>query len=425
MATISLDTGHYITTYPESKASTLVAPKGTIENVKRRAACAKFYRKADGSHEVHCWNKYAPVHYKDDYAKDTEWKEIDPTYYEDQGTYLEFSRMPHTVRVWKDKIGYEITDRRTGKVMSAELLELDNEKLSLSAKKNKVDFDIHVQSLGVRLWKHTKVNGPTKFKWLVKDVSDKESWLKFREVPEAKDVNGKSVVVETSKVLCKGGYYFTEQVDKTGISIDTDFTGQTSDGYIFGRAALYSSARSTSLSYDTSGSLVLGQEYSGSHIINRAFLDFDTSAITETVTQANLRMVTLYDSSTTDFDIQIVKQTWQEALGSYTEDNYDGCLAGTADANIWRNTSGMSVETQYTSGNLSTAWVNISGDTKYSLRSSRDYAGTEPSGNEKITLASADNETTSYRPCLIVVEATGFSGKVMGVASPAKVMGVQ
>ena len=102
------------------------------------------------------------------------------------------------------------------------------------------------------------------------------------------------------------------------------------------------------------------------------------------------------DYSDTDFDVQIVKQDWsgQNPLSS---DNmgtaFDNCLSATADDSIWRNTSGMATNTPYTSGNLSTAWVNTNGITYYSLRSSRDYGNGEPSGNEFVDLYAAEATT--------------------------------
>ena len=58
--------------------------------------------------------------------------------------------------------------------------------------------------------------------------------------------------------------------------------------------------------------------------------------------------------------------------------------------------------TPYTSGNLSTAWVNTNGITYYSLRSSRDYGNVESSGNETVWLYTAEATTAAYRPTLIV-----------------------
>lgn len=200
-----------------------------------------------------------------------------------------------------------------------------------------------------------------------------------------------------------------------------NLTGSTNDGFVSGRyQTSYSAARSTSAAYyDYHDYLQVGQKYvSPNYADDRSFLKFDTSAIPDgdTITQVNLKMVCINDYSTTDFDIQIVKQDWsaQDPLGSSNREvAYDNCLAGTADDNIWLNTSTISLGAepypQYTSGNLSTSWVNKTGSTYYSLRSSRDYNppnGTTPTGNEYIQIAAQEHATEAYRPILTVL-ATG------------------
>lgn len=191
------------------------------------------------------------------------------------------------------------------------------------------------------------------------------------------------------------------------VVIDPDFAAGTNDGYISGinGSGNYAEARSTGgddYSFVGVGMLV------GQRLINvddiyviRSFVLFDTSSIDDaaTITQANLKLVITLDNSTTDFDVQIVKQDWSSGTN---DQKFDACLSGTADDNIWRNTSGISHNTQYASGNLSTAWISKTGTTYYSLRSSRDVDATEPTGDEFVTFATANHATESYRPILSV-----------------------
>jgi hypothetical protein len=193
------------------------------------------------------------------------------------------------------------------------------------------------------------------------------------------------------------------------ITIDPDYPGDAADGYIYGLNAAYATARSTSYSFLITQNLAaVGQSFqSSNYYVNRGFLKFDTSAIPDwaNITQVNLKMVCVGDYSTVDFDVQIVKQNWvsQDPItDGNREDAYDNCLSGTADSNIWQNTSGMSPNTQYASGNLDTTWVNKTGFTYYSLRSSRDLNNDTPSGTEVIDLASQDHATEAYRPILTV-----------------------
>jgi len=192
---------------------------------------------------------------------------------------------------------------------------------------------------------------------------------------------------------------------KYPVVVDPDFAGSTADGMIRGGNAVYATARASSTFSITAYSYIeIGQLFITTYECQRGFFKFDTSAIGagSTVTQVNLTLTATANQSATDFDVQIVKQIWQEALGTYREANYDGCLAGTADDNIWRNTNGLSANTQYASGNLATTWVNKTGATYYSARSSLDFAGTPPTGLDRITIAGSDHATEAYRPVLTV-----------------------
>jgi hypothetical protein len=174
----------------------------------------------------------------------------------------------------------------------------------------------------------------------------------------------------------------------------------------------YAQARNTCGNSDTSGtSATLGQRYNGKYATFRYLLKNDTSSIGagSTVTQVNLKNPTdlAGDSTATDFDVQIVKQDWS-GQDPITSDNreaaYDNCLSGTADDNIFFNTSSRS-----NSGNLSTTWVSKTGATYYSLRSSRDYDGTEPTGNEYIDFYAGDYTANPLRRIYLTVAYSAAS----------------
>jgi hypothetical protein len=205
------------------------------------------------------------------------------------------------------------------------------------------------------------------------------------------------------------------------VTIDPDYAATTADGWIYGSSTTYATARSTSTYVDTAGAdLYVGQAKDGAPLYcYRVYLKFDTAGIpdSDTISQVNLKLVCVSDGSDTDFDVQIVKQDWsgQDTLSSANrEAAYDNCLAGTADANIWRNTSGISTNTQYSSGNLATDWPSKTGSTYYSLRSDRDYAGTAPTAFEFIDIASQNHATAGYRPLLAVTHA-GAGGSIPAI----------
>ena len=180
-------------------------------------------------------------------------------------------------------------------------------------------------------------------------------------------------------------------------------------GYIYGGNATYSIARASSVSSNTAGSeLRTGQYVDGNNFaVNRSYLGFDTSFVgTDDVLQVNLKLVCYSDASQTDSDILIKKYT----ITGTRETDFDGILAADADDSIWRNTSNMSINTVYTSGNLSTAWVNKTGLTYYCLMSSRDRDANEPTQYEHIRIAGHTYATVGYRPVLTVLHSAAVTG---------------
>ena len=126
--------------------------------------------------------------------------------------------------------------------------------------------------------------------------------------------------------------------------------------------------------------------------VYRTYLDFDTSSIPDdaVVTDVKLSLKASSNISYTDFDVQIYKYDWAEPITSDNrEANYDASGA-TYDAD-WRNTSGMSTEIYYDSSSLDNSWINLTGDTKYQLRSSRDVNEDEPYEYEYISFYSANS----------------------------------
>lgn len=135
--------------------------------------------------------------------------------------------------------------------------------------------------------------------------------------------------------------------------------------------------------------------------VYRIFLSFDTSILQDAlVSQVNLRMQCNTDNSATNFNVQIVEQDWSASdpiTNGNRETVYDACLAA-ASSILWRSTSGISLNTDYDSANLTTSRIAKNGITYFSLRSSRDKAANTPTGLEDIFL-------TNIR---LVVQTTTF-----------------
>lgn len=194
------------------------------------------------------------------------------------------------------------------------------------------------------------------------------------------------------------------------IVIDPDFTAGSADCRIWGQAVFgyYEDAWATSTGTDAE--LWVGQAAAGYYYVDMVYLPFDTSSIgtSNTVGQATLTLTLQTDVSTVDFDVYIVKLGVSNAV---RETCYDARLSADLDDHIWRNTSGASLNTPYTSGTLSTSYVNRTGTTYYALVSSRDrnHVGAPSGNNESARIYDSATATTSYRPVLNITYAAATS----------------
>jgi hypothetical protein len=193
------------------------------------------------------------------------------------------------------------------------------------------------------------------------------------------------------------------------MSENTSITATTGH-YISSSSTNYTTARNgNNEQYRTLTAIYVGQEYIDSlYSLERAFLKFDTSSLSGSeITKVNLKMVVWEDrSDDADFDIEIVKADWSDydpIDSANAANHWDLILSATADQD-WRNTSGISTNTVYTSPDLDTTWINRSGYTYYGLRSSRDSGNNAPGDGdyEFISLYSPTHATTGYRPVLYI-----------------------
>ena len=160
----------------------------------------------------------------------------------------------------------------------------------------------------------------------------------------------------------------------------------TSATRVYGQNAAYVTAKSTSSGFDAG--TYIGQNYGdGIYTCLITYLKFATSTVLDSVASVTLSFQVGTDQSATDFDVQIVKYDWSASdpiAAGNRETVYDGAKAASLDLSIWRNTSGMSTGTIYTSGLLDPSWVNKSGSTYYALMSKRHRDETTPTGSEYI-----------------------------------------
>ena len=186
------------------------------------------------------------------------------------------------------------------------------------------------------------------------------------------------------------------------------------DGALYEKDIDYAAAWNSGIAdyvYKTSATIQIGQakipvinEYG----LHRGFVFFDTSILPE---NANITAVVLSvyidtDVSSTDFNLTIQNpapyypHTPLEA-SDYNRTLYSGdggsrnttTITGAGYWNITLNTDGIS-------------WVNTYGLTRFCLRSSREIAGTQPTGYEHIIIYSAESGV-SYAPLLYVSYESG------------------
>jgi PKD repeat protein len=218
-------------------------------------------------------------------------------------------------------------------------------------------------------------------------------------------LNGNTYLLSGLKISDLDAMTFPVVIDPT-LTLYTS----TSDGYLSSSDSDYSTvwaAKDGTVS-DTDTDLWIGQKKVTSippeYQIYRGFLFFNTSSLPSNAIIDNATL-TLYkedDYSTTDFVITI--QNGQPTYphdpletGDYDKDCYSGESGGldTADFEDGLNEIVLT--------NLS--WINQSSMTKLCLRSSLDINSTQPTGNEYVTVYSADitQEYQAYIPKLIIM----------------------
>jgi len=185
-------------------------------------------------------------------------------------------------------------------------------------------------------------------------------------------------------------------------------------GFAAGQNVTYATARSTCTSYGDNNQ-DLGQRVStGTYTVARDMVRFDLAGIPDDAVYTSLTMYIYVnsDSTTTNFDLQVVAVAWTPPNSSNYEANYDAILASTT------------VLGTLAAANWGVGWQSISLDitgltkTGYlylGMRSKRDYDGTTPTGYEYIGLTGGSS-TGPYAggktPYVVATYAMAYSDSV-------------
>jgi hypothetical protein len=151
--------------------------------------------------------------------------------------------------------------------------------------------------------------------------------------------------------------------------------------------------------------LDIGQDLTvGYYSIARGFIFFDTSTIPSgvTIAAASLNFYGYADWSTTDFliTIQNGQPTYPHdpaVAGDYYKANYagdGGSLTTVGFTLVGYNTIPLNAD--------GISWINKGGQTKFFIRSSKDIAGTAPTGLEYVSMYLSEEAGTSKDPYLAV-----------------------
>ena len=281
-------------------------------------------------------------------------------------------------------------------------------------------------------------------KWDASSRRDTASIVEFRDaagvrhwwwgVPYATDAKGEQVN-GTLRVKKQGASLYVSVLvphawlagAEYPVRVDPDtYYGATTDGHIYGYSYDYDTAKSTSGGYNTTNDYFLVGQYNEyeKYYIDRAFLEFDTSAIDDdaTITQVNLYLMANYVNTLETFTVRVHKFDWATPIGAGNrEANYDGALASAFDAN-WQELPGIDADVYYPSANLDTTWVSKDGYTRYALLSDKDVAGLYQGGYEwyeNAYMYSQDHATQGKRPYLsVTVGVAGHPMMLRGTTVP-------
>ena len=195
------------------------------------------------------------------------------------------------------------------------------------------------------------------------------------------------------------------------MSTETTVRSATSDGYVYGYSATYSTARSTAYDVYAAGALNVGQFKSDlDYYCMEAFLNFDTSEIPEgaEIISAVLKLYGSVDNTTTDFILEARAHDWGDLLAN--SDWVPGADLGDSTLVAHHATSGgwaTDAYTEFTDDDLA-AHIVKGGTTRLLICSDRHRAGTQPSGREDGGFHSAEQTgAPERRPTLVITWEPG------------------
>lgn len=365
------------------------------------------------------------IHYKDVQADSEKayqeskspWLDIDNEYYEDHGTYREYTKLPNIVRVYQNKIGYEVQERKTGAVHKVELQDIGGVSPGASSgaswKVMGIDFTISVDSTRVGIWSAIKdSDGVKTIRWRV--TTDPKGQMKFLENPLV--IENDQVVtdaLQTEKVVIdEKNFVWSETPLRPGILIDADFRSYGEGGGVLHYDdATWSTAHdaATAEDIDTTYKSFLG--VTSTYDIYRLFFRVDLSSIGAgaTVTDADLKART--SGTTGSSGDKRYSFLWSSWGTTFEVEDFDA-FSGSEICQI----NAISTYTYYSCdmGSVNEALLDTTGYNNFVLINYLyDYLDSSPSGTNGREIYTPNDGT--YPPILSVTY-TLPAGRIMGGA---------
>jgi len=205
----------------------------------------------------------------------------------------------------------------------------------------------------------------------------------------------------------EGDYYTGNSYykDISGLDNTGTYYSSTSDGYIYVNDAVYSTAQSAAI-----GNVLwpdynqIGQYLTANYRVARSFVFFNTSPLPDgaAIVEATLR---LHGWQVTDADAWNV--VIQEGMPTYP---HDPLVGGDFNKTHYSSDGGSIVASSWVANDWNEitfnatgrGWINLTGDTKLTLRSSEDISATAPTGSDFVYFRSANYDSGSVAPELVV-----------------------
>lgn len=314
-----------------------------IELNHLRGETYKIFDNGNGTrtYSAHC----KPIHYKDDWVNGS-FLDIDESSKIEYADYTYYDKLPYKLKIFKNKIGYEIESKRTGDKYIVELNRINNLVLtnttikSILANKDLLEFEFKINSNGVGLWKHLKTAlSPKVFRWKITEFAKPEfnttkGALNFKYDTQAialLDGSNLTKITTQKTEINSSSFYWTETALSGGISIDTDVTyySSTADGHVYASDSVWATVRGLA-----TGTVSAGATYNdfgaGSsrwvtdrYYMHRGFFYFDCTGIPDNATIASASL-SLYGVINANSSVCAMKGTQADTLANGDFDSFTG-----------------------------------------------------------------------------------------------------